>query len=65
MVSEFVFCRRREKRISTAGCGYKMAVSVTGPTANMATFFVDIWIFAMNQIAADVFKIDLGPWLIV
>ena len=34
MVSEF-FGRRREQRIFTAGCGYKMAVSVTWPTAKL------------------------------
>ena len=27
--------RRRESRVSTANCGYKMAVSVTGPTAKL------------------------------
>ena len=32
MASEF-FARRRECRFYTAGCGNKMAVSVTGPRA--------------------------------
>ena len=32
MVSEF-FGRQRECRVYTAGCGNKMAVSVTGPRA--------------------------------
>ena len=32
MISEF-FGRRRECRFYTAGCGNKMAVSVTGPRA--------------------------------
>ena len=36
IVSEF-FGRRREWRISIAGCGYKMAVSVTGPTAKLGS----------------------------
>ena len=36
MVSEF-FGRRREGRISTAGCGYKMAVSVTETTAKLGS----------------------------
>ena len=32
MASEF-FCRQHEWRFYTAGCGNKMAVSVTGPRA--------------------------------
>ena len=32
MTFEF-FCRQRECRFYTAGCGNKMAVSVTGPRA--------------------------------